>query len=442
VTETPPAHWQHGRKYCVYVHLDEIHDYTRATVDHIGAITPAKRRLPPWQLGVADGAEVPRRLSETPSPPPPLKGGHKRERSPRRRDWSSSGKHGGGRGHTEVIGSQLPPVPDEHALRSRGIVELQDIFARQASALQDTTRTLLAAYGNGTGGGTRAAAHLLEDYYLKAVALAAQLGFGNTMLCGVAGNAAWPPLTPEARGSPVAPADGGLAALVARLARRVVSAPPEVPVCGIFARIKMALQHVPGPSCNDVEAALQQMEIQGRAFLWPLPESPIRVVTGQSRLPATPQRTAEEDDFPNIANLFVTPPQPALRQPPPPPSPCKARDNQPPPRRRQKRTFDMSTVRRSARLANAPRMGVVRRAQRNLCRKLGMLQDELEPIENVLQEYLAMFSGPLPSEIIAALTAAFNLDDEEVEQMDFDLAALVGDGIGDVEDAAAVLAAA
>lgn len=53
-----------------------------------------------------------------------------------------------------------------------------------------------------------------------------------------------------------------------------------------------------------------------------------------------------------------------------------------------------------------------------------------------------MFSGPLPSEIIAALTAAFNLDDEEVEQMDFDLAALVVDGIGDVEDAAAVLAAA
>ena len=61
VTEAPPAHWQHGRKYCVYVHLDEIHDYTRATVDHIGAITPAKRRLPPWQLGVADGAKVPRR---------------------------------------------------------------------------------------------------------------------------------------------------------------------------------------------------------------------------------------------------------------------------------------------------------------------------------------------------------------------------------------------
>jgi len=53
-----------------------------------------------------------------------------------------------------------------------------------------------------------------------------------------------------------------------------------------------------------------------------------------------------------------------------------------------------------------------------------------------------MFSGLLPSEIIAALTAAFNLDDEEVEQMDFDLAALVVDGIGDVEDAAAVLAAA
>lgn len=58
-------------------------------------------------------------------------------------------------------------------------------------------------------------------------------------------------------------------------------------------------------------------------------------------------------------------------------------------------------------------MIAVRRAHQNLCRKLGLLNDELEPVERALQEYLAMFSGPLPAEIIKALTAIFNLDDAE-----------------------------
>nr|XP_034576831.1 uncharacterized protein LOC117840432 [Setaria viridis] len=82
------------------------------------------------------------------------------------------------------------------------------------------------------------------------------------------------------------------------------------------------------------------------------------------------------------------PPPPLLHQSPPPPSQRQASDTQPMTRHRKKGTFDMS------------------------------------------KEYLAMFSGPLPEGIIQALTNVFNLNDEEVEQMDIDMAAMVGDGIG------------
>ncbi|CAN6175554.1 unnamed protein product [Urochloa humidicola] len=93
----------------------------------------------------------------------------------------------------------------------------------------------------------------------------------------------------------------------------------------------------------------------------------------------------------------------------------------------------MSTVRRSVRLANARRMPALQRAQRNLCRKLGLLNDELQPIEAALQEFLAMFQGPLPQHIVAALTVAFNLDDIEADELDEALTAVAGEGIDDVQ---------
>lgn len=72
--------------------------------------------------------------------------------------------------------------------------------------------------------------------------------------------------------------------------------------------------------------------------------------------------------------------------------------------RRQRIFFDMSSVRRSTRLANARPMTQMQRAQRNLCRKLGLVHDDLEPVETALQEYIAMFNGPLPPDVIAAMT--------------------------------------
>ncbi|WVZ79499.1 hypothetical protein U9M48_027071 [Paspalum notatum var. saurae] len=72
VMETPPEHWQSGSKFPVIVHLEENHDYTVASRDEQGNITPGKRRLPRWHLGVVDGEPRPSRAFEDfPHHPPP-----------------------------------------------------------------------------------------------------------------------------------------------------------------------------------------------------------------------------------------------------------------------------------------------------------------------------------------------------------------------------------
>lgn len=111
-----------------------------------------------------------------------------------------------------------------------------------------------------------------------------------------------------------------------------------------------------------------------------------------------------------VAALFSKPPEPVLQQPPhevtPPAVVALAAMAPAAPTRchRRQRVFDMSSVRRSTRLANARPMTQMQRAQRNLCRKLGLVHDDLEPVETALQEYIAMFNGPLPPDVIAAMT--------------------------------------
>ena len=61
-------------------------------------------------------------------------------------------------------------------------------------------------------------------------------------------------------------------------------------------------------------------------------------------------------------------------------------------------------------------------------RKLGILNDELEPVEAALQEFMAMFNGPLPTEVITALTTLSNLEDNATGEMDDALINLIADG--------------
>ncbi|KAG2556022.1 hypothetical protein PVAP13_8NG085801 [Panicum virgatum] len=132
----------------------------------------------------------------------------------------------------------------------------------------------------------------------------------------------------------------------------------------------------------------------------------------------TPGLLAGEQGVPISANST------AAASPSPTPAPA--------PRRRPRRGFDMSTERRSARLSNAPRIPAMQKAQQNLCRKLGILNNDMLPFEAALQEFIAMFNGPLPQDIIAALTAILHIEDGD-DTLDQALAGLVGEGVAELQ---------
>nr|TKV96712.1 hypothetical protein SEVIR_9G447000v2 [Setaria viridis] len=121
----------------------------------------------------------------------------------------------------------------------------------------------------------------------------------------------------------------------------------------------------------------------------------------------------------SVDDLFAAPASPILRQPPP---------------RRQRRSFDMSAVRRSARLALKPSVPALQRAQHNLWRKLGVSDDELRPIEDILQDYVNSHQWPLPDHVIAAMTALFDLDDEGAEQVNEALIQHAGQAVQDIQN--------
>ncbi|KAG2548724.1 hypothetical protein PVAP13_9KG227100 [Panicum virgatum] len=98
----------------------------------------------------------------------------------------------------------------------------------------------------------------------------------------------------------------------------------------------------------------------------------------------------------------------------------------------QRCTFDMLAVHRSARLAKKPSMPVTERAQHNLCRKLGLTDDDYTPIEEVLREFMAMFRGPLPDNIVAALTTIFCLDDDDTDLLDEALLQHTGTAVAEI----------
>ncbi|PAN41511.1 hypothetical protein PAHAL_8G049300 [Panicum hallii] len=93
----------------------------------------------------------------------------------------------------------------------------------------------------------------------------------------------------------------------------------------------------------------------------------------------------------------------------------------------------MSKVRRSASLASKPAMPALKKAQINLCHQLGLLYDERAPIEQVLIDYINMYSGPLPQHIVAVLSSFFGIHDEFAIQLDEAMMELAGVGIDDVQ---------
>lgn len=102
---------------------------------------------------------------------------------------------------------------------------------------------------------------------------------------------------------------------------------------------------------------------------------------------------------PSVYDLFTNPASALLRQ-------------QSERRQRTTQSLNMTKVRQSARLAKKLVIPALKRAQRNLWHKLGVSNDELRPIENILQDFISSHQAPLSEHIIATMTVLFDLDDE------------------------------
>ena len=94
----------------------------------------------------------------------------------------------------------------------------------------------------------------------------------------------------------------------------------------------------------------------------------------------------------------------------------------------------MSKVRRSARLAAKPAMPALKKAQINLCHQLGLIADERAPIEKALIDYINMYKGPLPQDVVAALSTFFGIHDEFAIQLDEAMMGLESIGIDNVQE--------
>ena len=79
-------------------------------------------------------------------------------------------------------------------------------------------------------------------------------------------------------------------------------------------------------------------------------------------------------------------------------------------------------------------MPAIHRAQRNFFCKLGLPANELRPIEELLQEFIGTFTGPLLEQIVAVMMAIFDLDDDEAENVNDALLQHAGATIEDLQE--------
>ncbi|CAO2179602.1 unnamed protein product [Urochloa humidicola] len=176
-----------------------------------------------------------------------------------------------------------------------------------------------------------------------------------------------------------------------------------------------------GAGCAGAFSGLAQAGLAGTNTGSLEPDGPDASLPAQHRDATAAAIIDDGDAPPAVDDLFTEPASPLLHYPP-----IRA------PRRR--RVFDMSAVRRSARLAAKPAMPSLQRAQNNLMRKLGLQVDERTPIEEVLREYVKSITGPLPDYIIAALATLLDLDDDGKDMMTEALLQHAGEGVAELQE--------
>ncbi|CAN6213302.1 unnamed protein product [Urochloa humidicola] len=269
------------------------------------------------------------------------------------------------------------------------------IFMSHAVALQEAAQHLLDALG--VDDTHKTAATMLKDYVNKACSMATKLGIL------------------EVRGNKASSA--------------LLQPQSDVPVNRAFSRIKEVLPadvvYEEGPTVADVEQALRRFELDSflsPSHLTPQVVSPMQMPQElQAMNMAEPQledvimvdTDTEEEEVPKVqiaagnvsaninstlavADFFIAPAPPlldaitAIDDPAPSlPSPSSVPARRP----RQRRVFDMSS------------------------------------------DFVAMFNGPLPQDIIAALSEVFNINnDDDADELDHALASLVNEGIAELQE--------
>ncbi|KAJ1269544.1 hypothetical protein BS78_07G219700 [Paspalum vaginatum] len=298
----------------------------------------------------------------------------------------------------------LPRLKD---LGSTEVIELQSIFTHQAFAIKEAARRRVQ--GDHVTDRMRPVLELFNDYIAKAALLAEKLQLSDPQLSGTE---AWsaPLRSGRAAGCNTIP--------VHHVFKRVLGRLPEDQTAGRPATTTVL----------EVDVALQELQLHetmGEGFIGPLPASPVQAV---SPLDCRELQEALAGSFPassgplhqacgtSALGILHAPRQPGRALPrcaagrrqagstelwaPGGWAPSSDKISPTPARRRhRRRVFDMST------------------------------------------EFLALFQGPLLQEMIAALTALFNLEDVNAEDLDAALLEMAGEGVADFQDGVAQLQA-
>ncbi|CAN6362721.1 unnamed protein product [Urochloa humidicola] len=203
---------------------------------------------------------------------------------------------------------------------------------------------------------------------------------------------------------------------------------PPIPVRRVFYRIKNAIPPVQPPTIQEVDdalATLANLTVQQDERQMQDPELEAQVTELDSNIaastidaptspaetqvrPSTPPAAHTSANLTSVAELFTTPEQGLLLQPLS--APRKKG------RRLKKPVATVASLHRSKRQAcsRLKHMPAEQRANYVLCRRLGYIKDDLSPVEQAIREFIASFRGPMPEYIVAALTAMFNLDDDDL----------------------------
>ncbi|CAO1940312.1 unnamed protein product [Urochloa humidicola] len=366
-----------------------------------------------------------------------------RTRSPRRRDADFRGgrRHAadedGGRpclgGVHTCLRSLAVPLPDPDALVNKTVAELQHLFKAKADELKIT---LQQARGRLSDAWLKEA----TDFINKACGLAGRMGLvqDDPSVLG-AREAAWSDMGAHLIPSSVvfdrikrATAPSMFEVEQALRAMEFNSKTPAAAVAASTAAADLT-QMQPTPGDEGINLGLDEAQLQ------PTPQAPVGPF---SATPPPAGRTPTHEDGglerptvgrtpgqeaptllqrPSVAELFASPPPAVLPAPPPRTA-------------RQRRIFDMTALRRSARLASKKRQPPVQCAQQTLFRKLGLPADELRSIDEVRKEFVSMFTGPLPEHIMAAMTAVFDLDSEEADDVTNALLMHADEAVDEIEE--------